>query len=211
MPNLRSTIVSKPAIVVFDLGKVLVDFDYSLAGRRIATNASRSPAEVQAVLDHSPLLYRFETGLMSREEFYETVREQTGFRGSLQEFCNYFADIFTEMPEMTALHRELRSRNIPAYIFSNTNDLAIEHIRRAFPFFATFDGYIFSYEVGAMKPAARIYEAVEQLSGRRGAEVLYVDDRAENIAAGEARGWRTILQVSPATTWASIREAGLLD
>ncbi len=58
---------------------------------------------------------------------------------------------------MIALHAELRGRGVPTYIFSNTNDLAIEHIRRNFPFFKNFVGYIYSYEIGAMKPDARIY------------------------------------------------------
>jgi FMN phosphatase YigB (HAD superfamily) len=201
--------MTKPSIVVFDLGKVLVDFDYSIAGRRIAAQSNLSAAEVQNYLDHSPLLFRYETGLMSRQEFFETVRDHTGFRGSIVEFGNFFADIFTEMPEMTALHAALRRKGIPTYIFSNTNDLAIEHIRRAFPFFANFDGYIFSYEVGAMKPTAKIYEELEKMSGNRGAEIVYLDDRQENIAAGAARGWQTILQTDAVKSCAAIEQLGL--
>jgi len=202
--------MTKPSIVVFDLGKVLVDFDYSIASRRVAAHSDMSPAEVQSYLDHSPLLYRYETGLMTRKEFYEEVRQATGFHGSLEQFSSFFADIFTEMPAMTALHAELRGKGIRTYIFSNTNDLAIEHIRSAFPFFANFDGYILSYEVGAMKPAAKIYESLEGMSGKRGAEVLYLDDRQENVDAGAARGWQTILQTDPAKSHATIQGLGLL-
>jgi 2-haloacid dehalogenase len=205
-----SNIPVKPKVVVFDLGKVLVDFDYSIAGRRIAAQSRLTPAEVQEYLDHSPLLYRYETGLMTRQEFFEAVRAHTGFRGDLETFGNFFADIFSEMPAMTALHAALRRKGIPTYIFSNTNDLAIEHIRRAFPFFATFDGYILSYEIGAMKPAAKIYEELEKMSGRRGAEIVYLDDRQENIAAGAARGWQTILQTEPAKSQSALETLGLL-
>jgi HAD superfamily hydrolase (TIGR01509 family) len=201
----------KPKVVVFDLGKVLVDFDYSIAGRRIAAQSRLTPAEVQEYLDHSPLLYRYETGLMTRQEFFEVVRDHTGFRGDLETFGNFFADIFSEMPAMTALHATLRRKGIPTYIFSNTNDLAIEHIRRAFPFFANFDGYILSYEIGAMKPAAKIYEALEKMSGQRGAEIVYLDDRQENIDAGAARGWQTILQTEPAKSQAALETLGFLD
>lgn len=201
----------KPSIVVFDLGKVLVDFDYSIAGRRLAAQATASAAEIQKFLDHSPLLYRYETGLMTRREFYDAVRHASGFRGDLAEFSSFFADIFTEIPAMTALQAALRRQGIPTYIFSNTNDMAIEHIRQAFPFFANFDGYILSYEVGAMKPAAKIYEELEKLSGKRGAEVLYLDDRQENVDAGAARGWQVILQTEPAKSRAAIERLGLLD
>jgi putative hydrolase of the HAD superfamily len=201
----------KQKIVVFDLGKVLVDFDYSLAGQRIAAQSRVGPAEVQAYLDHSPLLYRYETGLMTRREFFEAVRRYTGFTGDLVTFGNFFADIFTEMPAMTALHAALRRNEVATYIFSNTNDLAIEHIRRAFPFFANFDGYIFSYEIGAMKPTAKIYEALEAMSGKRGADIVYLDDREENIVAGAARGWQTILQTEPEKSRVALEKLGLLD
>lgn len=201
----------KPSIVVFDLGKVLVDFDYSIAGRRIAAQSKLSAPEVQAFLDHSPLLVRYETGEMSRQEFFETVRNHTGFRGTAEEFGDFFADIFSEMQEMIALHAELRRKGIPTYIFSNTNDLAVEHIRRRFPFFAGFDGYILSYEVGAMKPNAKIYDALEAMSGKRGGEILYLDDRKENIEAGAARGWQVILQTDPVKSREATERLGLLD
>ena len=203
--------MTKPSIVVFDLGKVLVDFDYSIAGRRIAAQADLSPAEVQKFLDHSPLLYRYETGLMTRQQFYETVREHTGFHGNFEEFCQFFADIFWEIPVMVEIQATLRRRGIPTYIFSNTNDLAIEHIRRNFPFFSNFDGYIMSYEVGAMKPHAKIYEDLEKMSGKRGAGILYLDDRQENVDGGAARGWQVILQTDPEKSRAAMEKLGLLN
>jgi len=199
-----------PSVVVFDLGKVLLDFDYSIAGKRIAAQARLSSPEVQRFLDHSPLLYRYETGLMTRQEFFDEVCRATGFNGSLDEFAEFFADIFTEMPEMTAAQAKLRRAGVASYIFSNTNDLAIQHIRARFPFFSNFDGYILSYEVRCMKPDAGIYEALEAMSGRRGGEILYLDDREENIRAGAARGWQVIHQTDVEKSLAAIRETGLL-
>lgn len=202
--------MTTPSVVVFDLGKVLVDFDYSLAGRKIASRSAKSPAEVQHLLDHSPLLYRYETGLMTRQEFFEEVRQATDFQGNIEEFSEFFADIFWEIPVMIEMNATLRRRGVPTYIFSNTNDLAILHIRRNFPFFANFDGYILSYEIGAMKPDAKIYEALERMAGKRGAEILYLDDRQENVDAGAARGWQVILQTSPEKSRAAMTKLGLL-
>jgi HAD superfamily hydrolase (TIGR01509 family) len=111
---------------------------------------------------------------------------------------------------MIELHAALRRRGIPTYIFSNTNDLAVEHIRRNFPFFKHFDGYILSYQICAMKPDAKIYEALEKLAGRHGADIVYLDDRPENAAAGAARGWRAILHESPEKSRAAVEKFGLL-
>jgi FMN phosphatase YigB (HAD superfamily) len=187
-------------IVVFDLGKVLVDFDYSIAARKVAARSTRHVENLHDFLGGSPLLVQLETGLITREQFFTEVQKITGFGGSLEEFGGYFADIFTPMPEMVELHAGLRKKKIPTYIFSNTNDLAIGHIRHNFPFFGQFDGYILSYEIGAMKPRPKIYEALEEMSGRRGGDIFYIDDRLENVEAGAARGWQIVLHETPAKT-----------
>ena len=202
--------MTQPKCIVFDLGKVLVDFDYSIAARRIAGRGAAEPDAVQRFLDHSPLLYRYETGQMSRQEFFEEVRRFSGFNGGIDEFAQFFADIFTEIPPMIALHRRLRDAHVPVYIFSNTNDLAVGHIRRNFPFFAEFDAFVFSYEHGAMKPDAKLYEVVERVAGRRGGQILYLDDRIENVEAGRARGWQVIHHRQSAESISVIEKLGLI-
>jgi HAD superfamily hydrolase (TIGR01509 family) len=89
--------------------------------------------------------------------------------------------------------------------------LAVQHISRNFPFYTNFDGYVLSYQHGALKPDARLYEVAEHLSGRRGAEILYLDDRPENVAAGAARGWQIILHENPERSRATIEKLGLLN
>jgi HAD superfamily hydrolase (TIGR01509 family) len=200
-----------PKAVVFDLGKVLVDFDYSIAGRRIAAYGKMTLLEIGAFINQSHLFVEYESGRVTTQQFYEEIRGVTGFRGDLAEFSNCFADIFTAIEPMVRLQAELQQRGMPAYVFSNTNELAAEHIRRSFPFYSKFDGCILSYEHGVMKPDARLYEVVERQSGRREAELLYLDDRPENIAAGAARGWQVILHESPEKSRAAIQKLGLLN
>jgi len=200
-----------PKAVIFDLGKVLVDFDYGIAARRIAAQARISADAVKQFIDHSPLLFRYETGLLSKKEFYQEICDATGFCAGIDDFCRFFSDIFAPDEAMVSLQDELRQAGIPTYIFSNTNELAIEHVRRQFPFFRNFDGYILSYEHGAMKPDAKLYEVVEKTSGRKGTELLYLDDRPENIKAGAERGWQVILQESPEKSRKAIKALGLLN
>jgi FMN phosphatase YigB (HAD superfamily) len=198
------------AVIVFDLGKVLVDFDYTIAARKIAARSAKSPKDLHSFLGSSPILLEFESGKLTRKQFYEAIREAIGFLGSLEEFGSYFADIFTEMPGTIALHAELRQRGYKTFILSNTNDLAVEHVRRNFPFFKNFDGYILSYEVGGMKPEPKIYEALEALTGHRGADLVYIDDRPENIETGLQRGWRAVLHETPEKTRRALTAWGLV-
>ena len=200
----------KPTTVIFDLGKVLLDFDYSITARALADQCDVSAEELRQHIDQSPLLLRYESGDMTTEEFYETVRKAAGYRGDYETFRAAFGGIFSEIPPMVELHQRLKDAGVPCYIFSNTNEVAIHHVERNFPFFAGFDGYVYSHIVGAMKPDPRIYEAVESLSGRNGGELLYIDDREENYLAGRERGWHAIHHVSVTETIAAVEAAGLL-
>lgn len=199
-----------PEVVVFDLGKVLVDFDYSIAARRIASRGSMAFESITSFISQSPLLLRYETGLLTSEQFFAAVCAATGFSGDLGEFCEAFADIFVPIEPMVQVQEALRRQRIPTYIFSNTNELAVRHIRHNFPFFSHFDGYILSYEHGAMKPDAKLYEVVERETGRKAGEILYLDDRQENVAAGAERGWHVVLQESPEKSRLAIQKLGLL-
>ncbi len=59
--------------VVFDLGKVLVDFDYTIAARRIAARSKVPPEKIRSFVDYSPLLFRLERGEVTTQQFYEEV------------------------------------------------------------------------------------------------------------------------------------------
>ncbi len=201
----------KPSVLVFDLGKVLVDFDYSIAARRIAPLCGSSADPVKFFSQHAALLSSYELGTFTTQQFFNQIKAASGFSGTQAEFSSFFADIFTPIQPMIDLQAELRKTQLPAYVFSNTNDLQIEHIRKRFPFFSDFDAYVLSYEHGAMKPSAKLYQIVERMSGRKGGEIVYIDDRPENVEAGVARGWQGILHESPEATRAALEKLGLLN
>lgn len=197
--------------IIFDLGKVLVDFDYGIAARRLQKRATCTAEELVRLINQSPLLLQYENGDLSTAQFYEEIRRATGYQGGREEFDDLFGGIFTEIPAMTRLHEDLVALGYKTYIFSNTNELAVRHIDRHFPFFRRFAGHIYSYECKSMKPKPSIYEAMEHLAGCRGGQMVYIDDRPENIEAGRARGWKGIIHEDPNKTRAFLMEIGILD
>ena len=62
-----------------------------------------------------------------------------------------------------------------------------------------------------MKPDPKLYEVVERVTGATGEEILFLDDRKENVAAGAARGWQVIHHQSVEETVAAIRQMNLLE
>jgi hypothetical protein len=45
---------------------------------------------------------------------------------------------------------------------------------------------------------------MEAMAGKSGSDLIYIDDRPENIATGTARGWHAILHETPEKTRAAI-------
>ncbi len=170
----------------------MVDFDYSRACSGLAALSAVDATEVARWIDMSEWLVKLETGLISNQEFFETVARGIQFQGSFQDFARIFGDIFEPIPEMIGVQAQLIARGIPTYAFSNTNGLAVTHIRASYPFFDRFTDTVCSHQHKSMKPHPAIYEALERVSGKRGADLIYLDDRLENIEAGIQRGWQTI-------------------
>src|SRR4026209_819253 len=135
-----------PKAVVFDLGKVLVDFDYGSGARAVAARGRVSAPEVAKLIAETSLLITYETGGLATDAFYKQVCDATGFCGDLNEFGRCFGDIFAPIDAMIDLQARIRDAGMPTYIFSNTNELAIAHIKQTFPFFSGFNAYIYSFQ-----------------------------------------------------------------
>jgi HAD superfamily hydrolase (TIGR01509 family) len=201
--------MKEPSVVVFDLGKVLLDFDYGIAAAKLAARSRLTISEMKHLLGQSALIYRFETGLMTEQEFFDEIRAASEYSGSGEEFSEAFADIFSEIAPIVRLHAALTAHKIPTFILSNTNPIAVRHIRKNYPFFADFNGYVFSYEHRVMKPDAKIYALIEGLAGKAGEEIVYLDDRPENVEGALARGWRALVHQTPEQTIPTLRQWGL--
>jgi len=202
--------MTPPRAVIFDLGKVLLDFDYDIAVGRLVPGAELEAESLRTFLFSDSLLSAYESGRLSSEAFFERMRTVAGIRLDYPQFREAFGDIFVPITPMIEAQAELRRNRVPTFILSNTNEIAVCHIGRRYPFFANFDGYVLSYEVGALKPDAPIYEVVELRTGCRGGELFYLDDRQENVDAAERRGWRAVVHADPAASIRALRECGLL-
>ena len=92
-------------------------------------------------------------------------------------------------PRLNELVFSLPARGIQPVFFSDTSALHLAEVRRKFPAAAVVPEGIYSFEVGARKPARAMFEAFESRFGR---PVLYVDDRPELIEGAAKFGWNAL-------------------
>ncbi len=192
-------------VVVFDLGKVLVDFDYTITVSQVLAKSEKGAEAVLKLIDQSPLLHEYESGELDTEEFYQAVVEGAGYSGNREEFERAFAGIFTPIVSMIKFFNELIELGVPIYILSNTNDLAIRYVETIFPEINNATGRIYSWLERSMKPAPEIYRAAERLTEATESQIIFADDKLENIEAAKSRGWNVIHHTDPQVTIAEIK------
>ena len=196
-------------LVAWDLGNVLVAFDPQEVIRQVARHSEGGIEAVTHFVMKSPWLERYERGQISTEEIFQRFQKECGYRGTLTELAEDLTGHFSEIRPMVRLLRWLKGQGYRCCAFSNTNPLAIERIRQ-FSFWPEFDFAVLSYEHGAMKPEPRLYEVVEDQGHCQGSQILYFDDRPENVATGRQRGWIAIHHQNIEGTFHQLRQLGLL-
>ena len=87
-------------VAAFDIGKVLLDFDYGIFVRRMAPRTRMDVPALDAFLNQSPLLAQYESGQLTSPEFFAVVQKETGFDGTESEFAaNLKLYIFSSLSE----------------------------------------------------------------------------------------------------------------
>ena len=118
--------------VFFDLGNVLLPFDFGRAARKISALTGRPESEVTWQVATVVEKTGYEFGRSSTAEFHRVINQHCGLQMSLDELRHIWGDIFSENAEMVDLARELKGRK-RRHILSNTNELHIEYVKSNFP------------------------------------------------------------------------------
>ncbi len=179
--------------VYFDLGKVLVHFDHRTAVAQLSQISGRSEELIQQVVFESELQSRYETGLVTSDQFAAEVNTALESELPAADILEAISAIFQPNLAILAAIDLLKASGVPLGILSNTCEAHWHWIMdKQWPMFGPWwSQTVLSYEVQGMKPARRIYEVCEQRAGCRGEQIFFTDDRADNIAAADQRGWST--------------------
>ncbi len=175
---------------LFDIGNVIIAFDFMKAARRIESLSNCLAEEILARV--STLTDTLEMGQITPAQFYDRTIELIGYRGDRDFLSSSFEDIFELNEPMVAFIEARHAEGIPLHLLSNTNGIHVPFFEKTYRVFDCFDGRVYSHEAGCMKPDPKIYEIVKETIALDPATTLYIDDLPANCEAGREAGFQTI-------------------
>jgi epoxide hydrolase-like predicted phosphatase len=195
--------------VIFDFGMVICSFDLMLFLRSLSSITGKPVTVLQNVLiPLRPLAMRYETGLLTTDEFYREAVRQTGLNVSRESFGRAYNGIFTPIPSTIELIRRLEPR-YKLGLLSNTSEWHFEYGIKPVEIFPLFDAVTLSYEVKAMKPDERIYRDALSKLGMDAPECVYIDDLEENATAAGRLGMHAIHYQNPRQLLTALENLGV--
>jgi putative hydrolase of the HAD superfamily len=196
--------------ILFDLGGVIVPFDFKRAYAKLETLCSYPAAEIPTRIRSTGLVQRFETGRVASEQFVEELSAILELKMTYQQFCDLWTCIFLPEPLVpeTMLARLRTGHRL--MLLSNTNPIHFHMIQANYPLMRHFHHAVLSYEVGAVKPSPQIFQEAIARAGCSPEECFFTDDLIVNVEAARKHGMDAVQFESAAQIEAELRARGVL-
>ena len=195
---------SRPQVLLFDLGGVLVDIVMFREWRKL-TGSHLSEDELKTEWMRSEICTHFETGRISAEDFADRAVEEFGLSVDAAEFLSIFPGWCQDFhPGVPALLDRLR-RDFRLCCLSNSNEV---HWKPAWA--EVFDEAFFSHLMGFAKPDLRAFNHVTESLGVPPDQIAFFDDATVNIRTAEDLGFRAYHTEGFDDLRAKLSQAGLV-
>ncbi|MCX5637341.1 MAG: HAD family phosphatase [Planctomycetota bacterium] len=183
--------MQKIEAIIFDWGGVLID-DPRPALMRYCSKAL-GVSEKDYLVAHWKFAADFIKGLISEDVFWARVcGELNKPRPKVQSLWgDAFRAAYSPMPQVFAMVSRLRNIGCKTALLSNTEVPAVEFFGELQ--YDMFDVAVFSCAEGITKPERKIYEITVDRLGLQPGQVVFIDDRLENINGAKQAGLNTIL------------------
>lgn len=176
---------------LFDIGKVLLDFDFENSLRRLLPPGTPDQEVDERLARMLERKDEFEGGHVSHDDYIPWALDVLGHDITRETFVHAWQNIFTPNEPMWRIVEELHADGHRLILFSNTNAIHCPWIFETYEIFRSFESGVLSFEVGAIKPQEKIYHHAIDTHGLVPDETLYIDDLPANIETGQRLGFRT--------------------
>ncbi len=200
--------------IVFDWGGVLIESPCTKMYQYWAEELNIPLEEVKRIyMQHEVAMHK---GTMTEEEFWTAVCKglnilQKNILKNVKNesfYANALRYAYKPFPEMFALVEILRKQNYKLGFLSNA-EKPMEEVFQEKGLGKLFDVRVFSFEERTAKPEKRIYEILLQRLQQKAEEVVFIDDKQENVAGAQSVGMKGILFRSPEQVKDELKQMGV--
>ncbi|MGH7144498.1 MAG: HAD family hydrolase [Planctomycetota bacterium] len=199
--------------VMFDLGRVLLKVDTEAFLDAFVERFNKPRHLAASVALKEKFLYDWETGRLSQAEVRAYLNENLGLNLAPQELRDWILTHVPgaeELPGMHALVQGLKRAGFRVIGLSNIAPLTLAYVNRLSPAVQALDELYASCELELFKPDPEIYRVVLAAENKRPEQVVFVDDRPENIAAAAQLGLAVVPGEGPDRVIAGLAALGVL-
>lgn len=180
--------------IIFDIGRVLVNFDWNTYLHSFGFEAEKEDAIACAVFT-GPFWGELDRGVWTIEQLLD------GFVSLAPKYRKEIEDVFAHSEKCISGFdyarpwlQDLKSRGFRIYYLSNYSEWARRRTAEALNFLDLMDGGLFSYEAGLIKPDQAIFEALlKRCPEIIPEESVFFDDTPDNVEAACRFGLHGIL------------------
>lgn len=187
--------------VAFDIGDVLVSTRPDRQFARLEHLSGVDAGTWKQIVDGDHRVGRLEEGAVPFEAFAADVCARAGVSNlPLPSFESAWNEAIGPVDEAMASVASVLARQERLVFASNTSAPHWLRTRALLADAGVRGPACLSHVVGARKPSAAFFTALHEISARHPAEVIFVDDRGEHVAAAREHGFRAIHHLDAATT-----------
>ena len=180
--------------VVFDIGNVLMDFDWMRYMRsRYGEKSDIIQTINEAIWSHGYWQAMDRGEISGTEAVEKVVAAAPDYEADIRQTLADAGNSMQRHDYAISWIKELRAMGLGVYYLSNYSEFAMDANRTVLDFLPYMDGGVFSCHVKLAKPDHAIYRCLCDKFHLNPAECLFTDDMPENIRAAKECGFQAIL------------------
>ncbi|MGZ5191439.1 MAG: HAD family hydrolase [Flavisolibacter sp.] len=174
--------------IIFDLGGVIINLDYSRTINEFNKLSNKPFETIFTQLQQSPVFDQFDKGTISESDFFEELKSSLHAEITMEEMVYAWNAMLLDFPlERLELLEQLKSK-YRLFLLSNTNETHVKELeshlqqqhghKNLEPF---FEKVHYSCRMGMRKPDQEIFEFVLKENNLNKNETIFIDDSPQHV------------------------------
>jgi putative hydrolase of the HAD superfamily len=193
--------------LLFDIGGVVIDFDFNRVFARWADDSRCSIEQIEARFSFDHAFEAFERGEIEAMDYFNSLRTMLGIDISDDQFEAGWNSVYLEEIDGMAQLLAFARQRLPIYALTNSNAVHKKVWSTRFrEILSRFRTVFNSSDIGRRKPEPDAFHYIADATGVDLQQMVFYDDLTENIAGAQAVGMKTVHVTSISDVEESFKE-----